>query len=83
MNKKKPIYSLEGLHSNDSWVLSTASVRNSDLFASASYDDQVIVYGLRKEKKDFGVMGRFKNLPGCINAMKFSHARASNDLYMG
>lgn len=42
-----------------------------------------MVYGFRREKKDFGVLGRFKNLPGCINAMKFSHARASNDLYTG
>ena len=83
MNKKKPIYSLEGLHRNDSWILSTANVRNSDLIASGSYDDQVIVYGFRRQEKDFGVLGRFQNLPGCINCLKFSHARATNDLYSG
>ena len=83
MNKKKPIYSLEGLHRDDSWILSTANVKNSDLFASGSYDGQVLVYGFRREKKDFGVLGRFSGLPGCINAMKFSHARTSNDLYAG
>ena len=49
MNKKKPIYSLESLHKDDSWILSTANVRNSDLIASASYDDQVLIYGFRRE----------------------------------
>ena len=83
MNKKKPIYSLESLHNDDSWILSTANVCNSDLIASGSYDGQVMIYGFRREEKDFGVLGRFKNLPGCINAMKFSHARASNELYTG
>ena len=38
MNKKKPVYSLESLHRKDSWILSTANVRNSDLVASGSYD---------------------------------------------
>jgi len=83
MNKKRPIYSLEGLHRNDSWLLSTANVRNSDLFASGSYDGQVLIYGFRRTERDFGVLGRFQGLHGCINAMKFSHARASNDLYTG
>ena len=76
MNKKKPIYSLEGLHSENSWILSSANVRNSDLFATGSHDGQVILYGFQKEKKNFGVLNRIKNLPGCINAMKFSHARS-------
>ena len=83
MNKKKPIYSLESLHRDDSWILSTANVRHSDLLASGSYDGQVLVYGFRREKKDFGVLGRFKDLDGCINALQFSHARASNSLYTG
>ena len=83
MNKKKPIYSLEGLHRKDSWILSTANVRSSDLFASGSYDGQVLCYGFRREKKDFGVLGRFTGLPGCINAMKFSHAKGSTDLITG
>ena len=59
MNKKKPIYSLGGLHRNNSWLLSTANVRNSDLMASGSYDDQVLIYGFRRQQKDFGVLGRF------------------------
>jgi len=80
MNKKKPVCSLEGIHKQDSWILSTDSVRNSDLFASGSYDGQVAVYGFRKQKKDFGVLGRFKGLPGCINALKFSHARSADIL---
>ena len=83
MNKKKPIYSLEGLHRNNSWILSTANVRNSDLIASGSYDGQVLIYGMRRDKKDFGVLGRFSGMHGCINAMKFSHARAGTDLFTG
>ena len=74
MNKKKPIYSLEGIHKENSWILSTAAVKNSDLFASGSYDGQVVCCGFNRMKKNFGVLGRFKNLPGCINALKFSHA---------
>ena len=76
MNKKKPLFSLEGLHTDNSWILSTANVRNSDLFASASYDGQVICYGFRRDNKDFGVLGRFKGVDGCINAMKFSNTRS-------
>lgn len=38
MNKKKPIYSLEGLHAEGSWILSSANVRDSDLFCTGSYD---------------------------------------------
>ena len=55
MNKKKPIYSLEGLHRDDSLILSTANVRSSDLFATGSYDGQIVVYGFNKDKKQFGV----------------------------
>lgn len=38
MNKKKPIYSLEGLHAEGSWILSSANIRNSDIFCTGSYD---------------------------------------------
>ena len=55
MNKKKPIYSLEGLHTNDSWIISSANVRDSDLFCTGSYDGQLIFYGFNKDKKKFGV----------------------------
>ena len=80
MNKKKPLYSLAGLHQNDSWVLSTAAIRNSNLFCSGSYDGQVVVYGFQMDKKRFGVLGRFKGLDGCINALRFSHMRSSEML---
>ena len=83
MNKKKPVYSLEGLHRDNSWVLSTDTMRNSNLFASGSYDGQVICYEFRRDQKDFGVLGRFKDMPGCINTMKFSHARQSADFLHG
>lgn len=62
MNKKKPIYSLEGLHKPDSWILSSANVRDSDLFATGSYDGQVVVYGFNRDKKKFGVQEESKVL---------------------
>ena len=49
MNKKKPIYSLEGLHNDESWILSSANVRDSDLFSTGSYDGQIVLYGFNKE----------------------------------
>lgn len=55
MSKKKPIYSLEGLHKEGSWILSSANIRNSDIFCTGSYDGQIVVYGFNKEKKKFGV----------------------------
>jgi hypothetical protein len=78
LNKKKPIFSLEGVHQNDSWVLQTDNIRNSDLICSGSYDGSVMLYGFRKQKKDFAVLGRLTNLPGCINALKFAHARSAD-----
>jgi len=78
MNKKKPIYSLEGLHAEGSWILSCANIRNSDIFATGSYDNQVVVYGFNKEKKKFGVQGRIKDMAGCINNLKFSHHRTAD-----
>ena len=53
-------------------------MRSSDLFASASYDGQVVCYGFRRDKKDFGVLGRLKGLPGCINSMKFSNTKSTD-----
>jgi len=49
MNKKKPIYTLDKPHDADSWVLSTANVRNSDLLCSGSYDGQLVFYKFNKE----------------------------------
>jgi len=48
LSKKKPIFSLENVHKNNSWVLSTANIRNSDLVASGSYDGCVNLYGFMK-----------------------------------
>lgn len=78
MNKKKPIYSLEGLHKEGSWILSSANVRDSDLFCTGSYDGQVVVYGFNKDRKKFGVQGRIKGLEGCINNLKWSNHRAAD-----
>jgi ribosomal RNA-processing protein 9 len=78
MSKKKPIYSLEGLHAEGSWILSSANIRNSDIFCTGSYDGQVVVYGFNKEKKKFGVQGRIKDMQGCINNLKFSHHRTAD-----
>jgi len=62
LNKKKPIYSLEGLHGEGSWILSSANIRNSDIFCTGSYDGQIVVYGFNQEKKKFGVQGRIKDM---------------------
>lgn len=75
MNKKRPIFTLEDVHAPGSWVLSTANVRNSDLFCSGSYDGQVVFYRLNKEKRNFSVVKRLGGMPGCINGMKFSNVR--------
>jgi WD40 repeat protein len=78
MNKKRPIFTLENLHSPDSWILSTANVRNSDLFCSGSYDGQIIFYRLNKDKKNFEVARRLRGFNGCINNMKFSNIRGQD-----
>ena len=36
----------------------------------------MVCYGFRRDKRDFGVLGRFKGVEGCINAMKFSNTRS-------
>lgn len=64
---------MSDVHDKDSWVLSTANVRNSDLFASGSYDGQVNFYKLHRDQKNFSLLGKISGLEGCINAMKFSH----------
>ena len=56
MNKKKPIFTLGDLHANNSWILSTANVKNSDLFCSGSYDGNLNLYKLNKDEKKFEVI---------------------------
>ncbi len=75
MNKKRPIFTMDNLHANNSWVLSTAAVRNSDLFCSGSYDSQLIFYKLNKDKKNFSIVRRMEGMPGCLNNLKFSNVR--------
>jgi hypothetical protein len=59
-------------------VLATDNIRNSDLLCSGSYDGSVNLYGFRKQKKDLNILGRLTNLPGCINDLKFAHARSAD-----
>jgi len=76
LNKKKPLFTLSNAHKNNACVLSTANIRNSDLIASGSYDGNVNFYGIRKEKRKIEKLGCLTGLPGCINVMRFAHARS-------
>ncbi len=78
MNKKRPIFTLDNLHLNDSWLLSTAAVRNSDLFCSGSYDGFVNFYKLNKDRKNFEVVKKLGGLNGCLNNLKFSNVRSQD-----
>jgi ribosomal RNA-processing protein 9 len=77
MNKKKPIFTLPNCHKNDSWLLSTATVRSSDLMVSGSYDGCVNFYQILKEKKQIVKTHSLTALDGCINTLKFSHTKGS------
>jgi len=77
MNKKKPVFSLQNCHRNDSWLLSTAAVRSSDLMVSGSYDGCVNFYQILKEKKEIVKTHSLSGLHGCINSLKFSHTKGS------
>ena len=67
-----------GLHAKDSWILSTANVRNSDLFCSGSYDGQLLFYKLNKDKRNYEIARRVTGLPGCLNNIKFSNVRGQD-----
>jgi ribosomal RNA-processing protein 9 len=75
MNKKKPIFSLKGCHKDNSWLLSSASVRNSDLLATGSYDGFVNFYKFNKDEKTLEKTHEIGDMPGCINDLKFSNSR--------
>lgn len=78
MNKKKPIFSLTNAHRDDSWVISTANIRNSDMICSGSYDGQLVFYKLNKEDKKLEVVRREEGgLDGCLNNIKFSNVRGT------
>ena len=77
MNKKRPVFTLNNCHQNQSWLLSTASVKSSDLMASGSYDGCVNFYQFIKEKKQIVKTNCLTGLDGCINTLKFSNTRGS------
>jgi len=77
MNKKRPIFTLEGVHSDNSWVLSTANIRNSDLMCSGSYDGQVVFYKVDRNERNIGILKREEGLNGCLNCIKFSNVRGT------
>ena len=75
MNKKRPIFTLNNCHANNSWLLSTASVKSSDLMASGSYDGSVNLYSVNKDKKEIVKLNSLTGLDGCITALKFSNTK--------
>lgn len=75
MNKKRPIFTLDKPHAGDSWVLSTANIRNSDLLCSGSYDGDVVFYKFSKENRNLEIVRRESGLSGCLNNLKFSNVR--------
>ena len=75
MNKKRPIFTLENAHLNNSWVLSAGNIKNSDLLCTGSYDGCINFYKLNKDEKKIEVLKRLEGFPGCINNLKFSHAK--------
>ena len=81
MNKKKPIFSLKNCHMNNSWMLSTAAVKSSDLMASGSYDGCVNLYQFNKEKKIITKLNSLTGLDGCINTLKFSNSKGQQNVH--
>ena len=77
MNKKKPIFSLKNCHKPGSWLLSTASVKSSDLIASGGYDGNVNFYTFDKNTKSILKTHSLSGFDGCINAMKYSHVKGT------
>jgi hypothetical protein len=51
MNKKRPIFTLKDCHKPNSWMLSTAVVKSSDLMVSGGYDGCLNWYRFDKDKK--------------------------------
>ncbi len=78
MNKKKPIFTLDTIHNEGSWVLSTANVKNSDLLCTGSYDGQIVFTKFDKADKKLKVARRETGLNGCLNNIKFSNVRNNN-----
>lgn len=77
MNKKKPIFTLKDCHKPNTWMLSTASVKSSDLLASGGYDGCINFYQFNKAKKEIIKTNSLSGFTGCINCLKFSHTRGA------
>jgi ribosomal RNA-processing protein 9 len=75
MNKKKPIFSLKDCHRDNTWLLSTANIKSSDLLASGGYDGTVNLYQFNKDQKSILKINSLSNLNGCINSLKFSNTK--------
>lgn len=77
MNKKKPIFSLANCHAPNTWMLSSAVVKSSDLMVSGGFDGFVNFYKFDKEKKQISKELSLDGFNGCINALKFSNVRGN------
>jgi len=77
MNKKRPIFSLKDCHKPDSWMLSTAAVKSSDLMASGGYDGNINFYSFNKDSKSIAKTHSLSGFDGCINALKFSNVKGT------
>jgi WD40 repeat protein len=75
MNKKKPIFSLPNCHKPNTWMLSTANVKSSDLMVSGGVDGCINWYQFDKEKKQINKLRSLSGFEGCINSLKFSHTK--------
>jgi ribosomal RNA-processing protein 9 len=73
MNKKRPVNSLLSCHTENSLLLSTAALRNTDLIASGGTDGYVNLYKFDKDKKKLAKMRSIDGLKGCLNNLKFSN----------
>lgn len=78
MNKKKPIFSLGNCHKDNTWMLSTAVVKSSDLIASGGFDGCVNFYQFNKEKKQIIKTNSLEGFHGCLNSIKFSNTKGVN-----
>jgi len=78
MNKKKPIFSLKNCHSPGTWLLSSANVKSSDLFASGGYDGFINFYKFDKQNKSIIKTNSLGGFNGCINTLKFSNTKGVN-----
>jgi len=75
MNKKKPIFTLNDCHAPNSWLLSTAAVKSSDLMVSGGYDGNLNWYKFNNATKSIVKTNTMSGFDGCINSLKFSNTK--------